>query len=84
MTKSKKQAAKISSAKTVYSSNTHLSNQVKKEAVVYYVQSLVDMKLNSSKKQNHIDNHHYKTIHLKIQSIGIHWLTPSALKYLCY
>ena len=80
MTKSKKKQAKTPSAKTVYSSNTRLSNQVKKEALAYYVQSLVDVKLSSPKKQNCIDNHHYDKVHSKIQSIGMHWLTPSALK----
>ena len=65
---------------SVYNTNTRLSNHVKKEALSSFVQSLVDKKLQSTKKQHRLDHHHYDDVYKKIQSIGIHWLTPSALK----
>ena len=80
MTKSNKKSDKSFKAKSVYNTNARLSHQVKKEALESYVQSLVNMKLNSNKKQNRLDHHHYDEVHSKIQAIGMHWLTPSALK----
>ena len=80
MTKSSKKKQQPSKAKSMYSNNDRLSNQVKKEALETYVQSLVDMKLKSPNKQNRLDNKHYEEVHSKIQSIGMHWLTTSALK----
>ena len=80
MTKSNKKTHQHSKGKPVYQKNAQLSNQVNKEVLETDVQFLVNMKLESSKKQHCLNHNHYKEVHLKIKAIGMQWLTPYALK----
>ena len=58
-----------------------ISNYAKKEALIVYVDQLVQKELNSKKKQRRFDKSEYKKVHLKLLAIGINWVSLNALKF---